>query len=251
MGTATVMLRGGQSYKREAFQAGLSALGYQLSDRHMRSPGPADVLVLWNRNRGFEGVAEHYERGGATVLIAENGYLPDPKERTFALAIGKHNGAGTFKPDRWTRYPIDIQPWRKPGRSILLLPQRGMGSPGVAMPRRWLANVKNDLAKRTSRPVKVRPHPCNACVPLVPDLVDVWACVTWASGAGIKAICEGVPVFYCMPGWIGLAGGMPFADSDIEKPFRGDRAEMIREISWAQWRLSEIASGKAFRHLLG
>ncbi len=251
MAVATVMLRAGGTYKRPAFETGLRAAGYDLSDRHLRNPNLGDVLVLWNRTRGFEGVAALYEQQGATVLIVENGYLQAGREKTFAMALGKHNGAGTWMPGHEPRFPIETRPWRRTGRDILLLPQRGIGSPGVAMPRNWLTQTKRQIATMTDRPIRVRIHPGPADKPLAPDLVDVWACVTWGSGAGIKAIQAGVPVFHDMPEWIGGFAARSLRQADIEKPFVGDRAEMLRQISWAMWRESEVASGAAFRHLLG
>jgi hypothetical protein len=248
--TATVMLRRTGSYQRPIFEAGLGELGYRLSDQPARAPDPSDVLVIWNRNRSFEAMALAYEARGACVIVAENGYLPDPAEKTFALALGKHNGAGRYHPLPHARFDFQPMPWRRDGREILILPQRGIGSPGVAMPGTWLQNVKHRLAGITKRPIRVRAHPGNReCVDLADDLADAWACVTWGSGAGIKALMAGVPVFHDMPLWIGGLAAHRLAD-DIEQPYRGSRDDLIRALSWAQWKSSEIQSGEAFRHLL-
>jgi hypothetical protein len=101
---------------------------------------------------------------------------------------------------------------------------------------------------------RVRPHPGIAkCVPLEKDLAKASAVVTWGSGAALKALTLGIPVYADMPQWIGadaalpvsaLASGQCNRDSDA-------RLRMFRRLAWAQWRLSEIEDGTAFRALLG
>lgn len=117
------------------------------------------------------------------------------------------------------------------------------------MPRNWLNNILPRLAKTTGRPIKVRKHPGkNPTVPLEEDLNNAWAAVIWASGAGIKAICEGIPVFYDYKNWIGAKAAT--CNFDIEKPYLGDRMEMLHRLSWAQWTWDEIENGEPFKWLL-
>lgn len=73
--------------------------------------------------------------------------------------------------------------------------------------------------------------------------------VTWASGAAIKAIIEGIPVFYEFNDWIG-APAARYGIDDTENPFLGDRNPMLHRLSWAQWTAEEIASGEPFKCLL-
>lgn len=244
------MLREGLSYRRDAFAEGLRVLGYQLESRCPRDPKPGDVLVLWNRNRGFESTAEQWERAGATLVIAENGYVPR-HEKQFALSLSRHNGAGWTPIGEAPRFEIPMKPWRQDGEHILILPQRGIGSPGVAMPQRWERLTVAKLAKLTKRPVRVRRHPGQRDArPLEADLDGVWLAITWGSGAGVKALFHGVPVLHDFPEWIARSGALPFHPDSIEVPWTGDRTELQRNISWAQWGLSEIASGRAFEALL-
>jgi hypothetical protein len=63
--------------------------------------------------------------------------------------------------------------------------------------------------------------------------------VTWGSGAAIKALMMGIRVESHMPNWIGEQ------DNTDE-----GRLAMFRRLAWANWRLSEIESGQAFRWLL-
>lgn len=63
--------------------------------------------------------------------------------------------------------------------------------------------------------------------------------VTWGSGAAVKALMWGIKVESHYPEWIGQQ------DNTDE-----GRLAMFRRLAWAQWELSEIASGEAFEWLL-
>jgi hypothetical protein len=148
---------------------------------------------------------------------------------------------------------VELKPWREKGDHILVLPQRGVGPPGVAMPQGWADRTRKILKRTTKRPIHVRPHPGRNPCPLEPDLKNCWAAVTWGSGAGIKAICAGIPVFYEFPAWIGGSAARPYCKEsiDIENPYTGNRDPMLLSLSWAQWTVHEIAEGTPFKLLLG
>lgn len=249
---AACLIRAIPHYRNDAFVTGLRRAGFHVTDRANMDPAPGDVLVIWNRYGLYDMHACRYEKAGATVLIAENGWIgaDERGSHLFALCHGGHNGAGTWHVgdhDRWAQLGIELEPWRRRGRHILVLPQRGIGPPGVAMPMSWPATVTARLKLITDRPIVVRPHPGNRseAVPLIVDLRKCWAAVTWASGAGIKAIVAGVPVFHEMPSWIGAGAARRGIDA-IEDPFLGDRLPMLRRLAWAQWTATEIATGEPF-----
>lgn len=250
---AALLFRRNRHYRLAEFKRGLERHGYSVSHSH-DSPRPGDLLVLWNRTRQYEQVARNYERAGAKVLIAENGWLDRlGGEKQYALALGHHNGAG-----RWfvgDRPRFEIEPLSVPrGDAILILPQRGIGEPGVAMPPTWPRTIRDRLQRITKRPVIFRRHPGNhhaafRQVPLEQDLSRAHCVVTWASGAGIKAIRAGVPCFYEMDGWIGSCAATRLADQ-LEQCDTTDSGELWRRISWGQWTMAEIESGEAFDRLL-
>lgn len=242
-------------YRRESFWKGLSRLGYRVKEPPKANPEPQDVLLIWNRSRANHEHASRYEAAGARVLVAENAYIGKDAQghHLYAIALGHHLGAGTWKEgseDRWTPLGIGVAPWRPRGREIVLLPQRGFGEPGVAMPQDWVRSVTERLKRVTDRSIRVRPHPGPGKPDPIVDLMDAWAAVTWASGAGIKALVSGVPVFHEMPKWIG-GPAAKFGVGDIENPWMGDRLPMLRRLAWSQWNVEEIEQGKPFAWLLG
>lgn len=262
MPVAYLIIRPGLPYRSEAFAAGLGAAGYDVLSR---SPPPGDVkpdtvLVTWNRTAHSARDADTVEQRGGTVLVAENGYLGkgDDGYPLYAMARNHHSGAGEWPdgdPGRWDSLGITLAPWRSGGDHILVLGQRGIGHPLVAMPRGWDRRVADELRKLTRRPIKFRPHPGNerSRLPglrsLKDDLHGCHAVVTWNSAAGLRAIVAGVPVFCAFPKWIGASAARPLGH-DIEDPFMGDRLPMLRRLANAQWSITEIRSGEPFRRLL-
>jgi hypothetical protein len=176
---------GGMIYKADAFSAGLRSLGYTIVE-HIQYPEPCDVLVLWNRTARDEELARKFEAAGATVLVAENGYLGKSYagHRWFAISKSRHNGAG-ITPQlgaiRMAKYCEGLADWRDYGTEFVALPQRGIGESGVAMPRGYAFPSM----------CRTRRHPgINPCVPLEQDLAKASAVVTWGSGAAIKALIK-------------------------------------------------------------
>ena len=108
-----------------------------------------------------------------------------------------------------------------------MLPQRGIGPPGVAMPAGWPEKTVARLRTMTKRKVVVRAHPGNNATqrPLERDLEGCWCVVTWASGGALKAICAGVPVFYDPARWIGRTCSFAIGcDGSFEEPLMDDWA---------------------------
>lgn len=249
------MLPTGLHYRRDATETGVRAAGLQLVNRPR--PGRGNVLVTWNRYPAHAGVARSYEANGGRVLVMENGYLGQDEagHQFYAMALGHHLGAGEWhvgEPGRWRGQRIKLQPWRPdpgPQGHVLVLLQRGIGEAGVTMPSSWPKDLMARLKRETRRPIVVRAHPGKERPPLDPDLKGCWAAVTWASGAGLKAIAAGVPVFHELKSWVG-APAAKFGIGEIEHPFTGDREPMLDRLSWAQWSLEEIARGEPFKWLL-
>jgi hypothetical protein len=223
----------------EAFTAGLKRLGYGVEHQLTMEPEAGDVMLSWNRFGQNDRVAEEFERRGCTVLIAENAYTGNEfaGARWYALGRSQHNGAGTWSvggPERWDSLGVELEPWREGGDEIVILPQRGMGPPGVAMPSHWTAQAVRACGGR------IRPHPgTRRCVPLRDDLARARCVWTWGSGAAIKALLWGIPAHSDFRQWIGKQDNTD-----------AGRLAMFRRLIWAQATLAEIASGEALARVL-
>jgi hypothetical protein len=251
------MVRHDPHYRREAFAAGLTACGYEVHGPPRDTPRPDDVLLIWNRYGPWERAAAAFDRVGAAVICCENGVLGrDFKTRHGWYSIARDIPAaqgGAFPiggPERWAGWGVTFCEWRNGGREVIVLAQRGIGPAGVAEPPGWHRRVYEKLKASQPRPVRIRAHPGeNAAIPLERDLENAFCCVTWGSGAGLKALIYGVPVFFGNPGWIGRTAAQPLGAS-IEYPWRHERALTFERLAWSTWNIEEIATGLPFRRLL-
>lgn len=254
---AIVKIRKEPHYRRQAIESGLLRCGYALHDKwpHNWRIDKDDLLVLWNRKKGAEEAeAEDWERRGGSVIVMENGYLQKVDKTMYAISVGQHNGAGWFpvgNEDRFSALGFEMKPVRlEVGGHVLVCAQRGIGSKLMASPPGWDKKSADQLRKRFLVPVRVRVHPGNFApkVPLVKDLEDVGLCVIWSSGAGVRALVEGVPVEFQAPHWIceqmnsWLRGG----------PFNFDQArkQALHRMSHGQWNVAEITTGEPFARIL-
>lgn len=266
MPKAICLIREGPHYRREAFETGLRACGYDVT-RNVGHPKRSDLLILWNRYDWWAHQANEYEAAGAAVIIAENGLIGashddhgKPRDthgdRLYQMALRLHNGAGAWHigaRDRWRAQGVELKPWRENGEHVLLLVQRGFGHPAVVPPREWLQSTVKRLRTLTHRPLQTRAHPGNerAVRPLEADLEGCWCAVTWGSGAGIKALCAGVPVYSDWPAWVGFPSALPLTKIGLDiAPSNSDRETMLNRLAWLQWTTPEIASGEPFEKLL-
>jgi hypothetical protein len=256
---AWLALREGVHYRREAFAAGLRAAGYAVEERLTDRPGPRDVLVCWNRYGEVDRCARIFEERGRPVLVAENGYLGNDfaGSRWYAIARSQHNGAGSWSEggsERWDSLSVALASWRVATGDVVLLPQRGIGPAGVAMPKSWLGETENRL-RSAGIAYRIRRHPgtSSTALPLEEDLATASSVVTWGSGAAIKALMMGIPVFSDMPNWIGASAALPVSSLLVRhtgKRSSLDRLAMFRRLAWAMWRLEEIKAGEPFRRLI-
>lgn len=249
---ALSLLRNSEHYRAAAFCAGLRAIGFEVVTE-LLDPTPADVVLSWNRSGGYNETAQRFERAGARVLVAENGYFGKTwrGEKWFALSLGHHVGAGEWFPagrERWDALQVPLAPWREGGSDVLVLEQRGIGEPGIASPPGWAERA----AQLTGGRIRRHPGANTPAVSLEADLVGVREVITWHSAGALAALMAGVPVFYDFNRWIGATAAVPLRLRGYVPPLRDDasRLAMFRSLAWAQWRLEEIERGDAFAHLL-
>lgn len=252
MPTAYCLIKPDPHYRRDAFDAGLRACGYMVSDVPPHRPVAGDVLVIWNRYGMNERLAVMFEAVGCPVIVVENGYWGADEEgrQFYALSRGQHHhGGASVDLARLANLPQPA-PWRTAGDHILVCGQRGIGSALMGSPDGWAERFADGLRTWTRRRVRVRQHPGRhaPAVPLTDDLVRAHAVVIWSSNCGVTALLAGIPVFCAAPQWIGLAATRS-VKADIEDCFMGDRRPALERIASNQWSVAEIAAGAPFRAL--
>ncbi len=248
--------------RHETILGGLRRAGWRIAEGPGHPRCRQDLLVTWTRHRGAkEDAARAFEAAGGQVLVCEEAYLRQVRgERAFAISLHDHNGAGRWRPggpERWTSFGIELRPWRRAGTHILLAEQRGIGSRRMASPPLWHDDAGARLKRLSKRPVLFRAHPKSRLYPelaqaqgsLDEALTGAHALVIWAGSAAVRALIQGVPVFYEAPELI-CAGACQRGLDDIEIPAYPDRLPALERLAWAQWNVSEIASGAPFDWLM-
>lgn len=253
---AVVRIRDQPHYRRDAFIEGLRRAGYTVTDNVQTQLG--DVLVTWNR---YTNDADLWERAGGTVFVAENGYIGHDAAgvQLYALAIHGHNGSGKWPGSDARRFEalgVEVKPWRESGEHIVIRGQRGIGDSKMASPPQWHVRASRDLMRLSARRQVMQEHPgkpaCHAGVAahITESLQGAHAMCIWSSAAGVRALVEGVPVFYAAPHWI-CEGAAVHGVGNVERPVMDDVARLaaLYRMAWAQWTVAELASGEPFARL--
>lgn len=172
---------------------------------------------------------EQAKAEGRDWFYADNAFLGDRHFRIARNAVQ----AAPLPPDydRLDQLNIEIKPWRRTGRHVLVCLQTDEFMATVA--RAGMPEILTD------RPVKVRRK--GSPVPLADDLRDCWCVVTWSSAAGIEAVLAGVPAI--------ALGESVIPYGDIEDPPKFDRREWAARLAANQWTLEEMADGTAWINL--
>lgn len=217
--------------------SGCSDIRQGFPDRGIKK---GDIFVTWNRIGAGENWARRFTELGCPVIVLENATWGNDflGGRWYHAALNYHNTARCFPvggSSRWDDLGISL-PDFVDRENVILLPQRGIGSPPTRMPANFLRKMQK---KYPGAIVRRHPGARGKAIPLEDDLKSAGLAVTWGSGAAVKALMLGVPVDSYMPNWIAEQ------DNTI-----GGRLAMFRQLAWAQWRLSEISDGVPFKRLL-
>jgi hypothetical protein len=248
------LLRPNLHYRRECFDLGLTNAGLK-PVASLPHPDSTDAIVIWNRYGVYDDIAIIFERAGATVFVAENGYLGKHWRdgEWFALALGHHAGAGMWHdggPQRWDSWHVPLKPFRTDGKETLVLGQRGIGEGSVRSPDCWAESAQSRFGGR------IRPHPGNKDpeVSLDVDLLKTKQVLTWNSSAALLALMAGVPVWYEQKKWLGGSASKHLSSWKVSpEPQRDEEArlKMFQRLAWTMWTLDEIRSGLAFLSIMG
>ena len=149
---------------------------------------------------------------------------------------------------------LDIIDWKKNGNKIVIIP-----------PSQWLGKVidldvtkmMNDsiekIKQHTDKEIVIRykkPNKSYNPKPLIEDLKDAYAVVSFQSSSAAKAVTLGIPSFLMKPGY---SAAQPMSSTDltkIETPIYPDnRYEWLCSLANNQFTKAEIISGKAMEYL--
>lgn len=237
---AWLNLRSNLPERTRVLTEGLKRLGYSIEMGLTVTPEPDDIMLTWNRIGRANEVANQFIAKGLPVLVIENASWGGDFKGSKWLFLNRalHNTAGLIPiggNERWDNLNVELADWRTTVGETVILAQRGIGSPPVAMPRGWPQDAQRRYGGRIRVHPGNKPHP----IPLSVDLATCSTAVTWSSGSALTALMMGIPVFSEAPNWVGQQDNT-----------NTGRLAMFRRLAWNQWRMSEFESGEAFRWML-
>lgn len=188
----------------------------------------------------MDGDAARFTAGDASWIYFDHAYFQRGWEHGNFRVVrdGVHLTRVLDRPkDRMERMGVVIEPWRKSGTEIVVIPPQEWQAKYYGNAD-WVGTTLQRLDAITDRPVSVKWGKLNS---LREYCANAWAVVTYASVAGVEASLMGIPVFStpACPSWPCNAGPL----ENIESPvYAENRAEMAASLAYASWNDSELDS---------
>ena len=213
-------------------------------------------------------------RGPVSDVMGDNWYRVGLNG--FLADTGNFNNKHKSK-DRWDivrkNLNVELKAYNDPGEYIIVVLQLpGDASLRGASIEKWCRNVCIDIRKHTNMPIIIRTSQLTReynkkwldealKVPnvtlekgtkdnMVPMLEKAHCAVTYSSGFAIDALVNGCPVIAMSPS----SFAYEICDNTIDKitkPSRPNRDQLLFNLSYAQWHISEIENGYPWKHLRG
>jgi hypothetical protein len=132
--------------------------------------------------------------------------------------------------------PIVVEPWRKTGRSVVVIPPSPHQKNALGFSR-WRDETASRIRQVTDRPIHVKETKDEPLRKYLADH-DAWAVVTFASVAGMEAALMGYPVFASERCCAYPVSAGPL--ERIETPEYPDRMPWLHSLAYAQWHLRDL-----------
>lgn len=219
-----------------------------------------------------------------SIIVDSNLFLYADKGNTNKFLRYSYDGVfpntgeycnDTPDPARWDliskRLDIQLKPWKKTGKNILICCQRDGGwSMNGKMLIPWLVKTIDQIKKVSNRNIVVRFHPgdknilahkrmlarykkANVTVSqadnLLQDFVDAYCVVNFNSSPAVAAAIEGIPTIVLDPNRSQAADVSCHSLTDIENLQEFDREFWVQRMAQMHWTLDELKDGTAWKHL--
>lgn len=218
-------------------------------------PGPA---AFFGCSRYTKTILKTCKGRGVDYFYCDNGYLRASKRHADQIYDGYYRvtrnaeQVSSIHPSdgrRFRELDIELKPWRKTGRYILVAMQSStyFNLRGYKAPELY-HDLVYQICKHTDRPIIIRPKPSLSAGGALLDgvLDDVHAVVTVSSNVAIDALIKGIP---CITTWPCAGTPLSMSFDDLEDGVYGDREPLFNSLADNQWTLDEFRSGKCWGDL--
>lgn len=249
----------------------------------------ADVGVVIGVKGTGPAIVEHYRQTGRVGIMIDKGYIRQAPDNYWSLNLnGMRPTAYAFQKDqpddRLRALQFALKPMRTSGKHVLLfalspkglrafegdveldrIPDSNDTERSIKRQTEMFADIADTLLKYTRRAIHYRPRGAKEHdlfhhsqvkridpfrESIEQSLANAWCAINHTSNACVNAILNGIPVIE-----LGYGVARPIASrhlkdvEDVFVPTEDERQRWLRQISYVQWRVDEIASGKAWAHL--
>jgi hypothetical protein len=210
----------------------------------------SEIPVVWGVLRDSDRILAQAKAQLLYFFYIDHAYFDRGHGKSYRITRNRYEAGPTRKcpEDRAAELGIDLEPWRKSGREIIVCPPTDyfIQAHGCAD---WLDTTLETLRSVTDRPITIRekPQPGTAAVPLKAALKTAHALVTHSSNVAIEAACLGTPVFVNP-----ASAAAPVGQTDLskmEEPVYPDREPWLAHLAYNQFSIDEIRDGKAWQLL--
>lgn len=216
---------------------------------------PSSVLPMVGCSPELTDLIAHWRSQGRPWCYWDRGYM----RRVFATWLPRGENGGYYRfhlgsyqmaevkrvsDDRLRPLGIDLQPWRKGGRHVVIAaPTRTYSR--FHRTETWIADTIDALARVTDRQLVIRDKESKRS--LQSDLDGAHALVTHGSIAAVESVVMGCPVFVDSSSAAALVGCTDLRK--IESPKYPDRDEWMKSLSYSQFNEAELVDGTLWRLL--
>jgi hypothetical protein len=223
---------------------------WKISGEPVTSQSP---VLLRGNSQPNQNIIKHRLKKHLPFWFLDTGYtnfLTGKKTWHRLIKNHIHHGEcyGNFPADRLSFFESFPLPWRSSGTEILIVEnsQKHFEMFGTSL-LRWRANIRQQLAKITDRPLIFRPkHEDRKTRPsLCQDLMqnDYYCVITDASSAAIESVWAGIPIIT-----LNQHISVPVARTNLKNIndlYRGPIGDWLCRVSYSQFTSKEIFDGTA------
>lgn len=220
-------------------------------------------VFLWGILRRCDLILRHHIDNNHDYYYGDNNYFYNGHYFRMTKNNLQNNTIVERPDDRFNQMKIDIAPWTKDGRHILLCPPSN--SFGIFFDQKeWIEETTAELRKYTDREIRVRYKPSDVLIDMSngymdnggmikrnivqksidEDLSDCWAVAAFQSNVTILATQKGIPTFVPNLNAASVLGNVEL--KNIESPVYNDQQAFFNHLAYCQFTLDEINNGTAW-----
>lgn len=216
---------------------------------------PDDIVPIVGCTPELRPIIDKWRARGRRWIYWDRGYA----RRVFATWLPRGESGGYYRwhfehyqlsairdvpDDRWKALRIEVTPWAKGGKHIVIAAPTFPYS-AFHHSERWTDETIDALSRATDRPLMVRFK--SSTRPLAEDLKGAHALVAHGSNAAVEAVIMGCPVFVDKSSAAALVGKSDV--SDIEKPIYPERQPWLNALAYSSFNEEELCNGVLWRLL--